>query len=257
MVKKPPFPYPCGIDQVPEFKTRHEAEEFIAAYQEAGRIKRCAHLYTRELGGGYYSTRPRTFGPGCQQHSFRCEDPLYATPGAWRWYGCPTNCLLYRPGPGAPAGASATLEDLIRARNVPEIEKEFQRALENIEADPPSAVTAACAIVEATCKTIIAEDGLTMPTDQSIQPLWRTVQAHLQLHPTKAVDTELRQTLSGLVSIVHGVGGLRTLRGSAHGQGPGGGTIEFRHARLAVHAAHTLVVFMLESWSRTNGAGPP
>ena len=141
-----------------------------------------------------------------------------------------------------------SLEALIRERNLPEIEKEFQRALENVEADPATAVTAACAIVESTCKTYIAEEGLAMPADQSIQPLWKAVQAHLKLDPSKYVDTELRQILGGLTSIVHGVGGLRTRRGSAHGQGPGGGAIEPRHARLAVHAAHTLVAFVLESW---------
>ncbi len=76
----------------------------------------------------------------------------------------------------------------------------------------------------------------------------QAVQAHLNLDPSKYVDTELRRILGGLTSIVHGVGGLRTRRGSAHGQGPGGGAIEPRHARLAVHAAHTLVAFVLESW---------
>jgi len=74
------------------------------------------------------------------------------------------------------------------------------------------------------------------------------VQGHLDLDPSKQSDTELRQTLGGLASVVHGVGALRTRRGSAHGQGPGGSAIESRHARLAVHAAHSLVAFVLESW---------
>lgn len=141
-----------------------------------------------------------------------------------------------------------SLDALIRERNLPEIEKEFQRALENVEADPATAITAACAIVESTCKAYIAEEGLTMPADQSVQPLWKAVKGHLNLDPSKHVDTELRQMLSGLTSIVHGVGGLRTRRGSAHGHGPGTGAIEPRHARLAVHAAHLLVAFVLESW---------
>ena len=149
---------------------------------------------------------------------------------------------------GAVSLPTKSLDALIRERNVPEIEKEFQRALENVEADPAAAVTAACAIVESTCKAYIAEEGLLMPADQSVQPLWKAVQAHLNLDPAKHTDTELRQMLSGLTSIVHGVGGLRTRRGSAHGQGPGGGAIEPRHARLAVHAAHSLVAFVLESW---------
>jgi hypothetical protein len=49
-----------------------------------------------------------------------------------------------------------------------------------------------------------------MPADQSVQPLWKTVQGHLHLDPSKHLDTELRQMLSGLTSVVHGLGGLRS-----------------------------------------------
>ena len=54
--------------------------------------------------------------------------------------------------------------------------------------------------------------------------------------------------LGGLSSIVDGVGALRTHAGSAHGRGKKGYEIQPRHARLAVYAAHTLVLFALETW---------
>ena len=72
---------------------------------------------------------------------------------------------------------SRSVEDLIRKKNLSELQKEFDRALANVESDPPSAITAACAILESTFKVIITDKALTMPGDQSILPLWRVVQA--------------------------------------------------------------------------------
>jgi hypothetical protein len=54
--------------------------------------------------------------------------------------------------------------------------------------------------------------------------------------------------LQGLASIVAGVGSARTHGGSAHGQGRGAYTVQARRARLAAHAAHTLALFVLETW---------
>jgi len=160
--------------------------------------------------------------------------------------------LSYKQG-GVILGAtlstpSRSVEDLIRQRNLGELQKEFDRALANVESDPPTAITAACAILESLFKVIIADESLTLPSDQSVLPLWRTVQAHLGWQPGSATDQHVRQVLQGLASSLQGIAGLRTNVGSAHGHGPGVQAVEPRHARLAVHAAHTLVVFVLESW---------
>ena len=141
-----------------------------------------------------------------------------------------------------------SVHDLIRARNVPGIDAEFRRALENVETDPPAALTAACAILEATFRIYIEEKHLTMPPDRSIQPLWKVVRPHLGLDAGKSEDADMKKVMGGLASIVDGVGALRTHAGTAHGQGSEQPRIEPRHARLAVHAAHTLVTFALESW---------
>ena len=93
----------------------------------------------------------------------------------------------------------------------------------------------------------IAEAGLTLPSDQSVLPLWRVVQGHLGLEPGSVADQYVRQILQGQATSIHGIAGLRSNAGSAHGRGPGGPAVEPRHARLAIHAAHTLVVFILES----------
>jgi hypothetical protein len=143
---------------------------------------------------------------------------------------------------------SKTLAQIIRDRDLTAIGNEFDRAYADITIDPAGAVTAACSILEATCLTYIAEEGLTLPADKSLGPLWRVVQGHLGIAPTAVLDDDLKRILGGLASIVAGVGAFRTHAGDAHGRGPDAPSIEPRHARLAVHAAHTVVTFILETW---------
>lgn len=143
---------------------------------------------------------------------------------------------------------SRSLEELIRGRDFAAIQTEFDRALSHVGGDPPAAVTAACAIVEAACKTYIADRRLPLPADQSVLPLWKVVQKDLDLDPARTHDPDLKRILGGLASIVEGVAAFRTHASSAHGRGRCVVTIEARHARLAIHAAHTIVTFLLETW---------
>jgi len=53
--------------------------------------------------------------------------------------------------------------------------------------------------------------------------------------------------LGGMTATLNGIGDLRTHAGSAHGHGRDHLELEPKHARLAVHAAHTVVTFVLET----------
>lgn len=46
---------------------------------------------------------------------------------------------------GRLAGPTRSLETMLRDRDLASVEKEFERALQNVESDPAAAVTAACA----------------------------------------------------------------------------------------------------------------
>lgn len=142
------------------------------------------------------------------------------------------------------------LNQYLRDRDWEPVHREFDRALENVDRDPPSAVTAACAIVESLCKLIIDEEGLKVPTKQTVKPLWGVVQKHLGLNPSQVADDDITRILAGLSSVVDGIGALRTHAGSAHGGGRKVYRLEGRHARLAIHSAHTLATFLLETWDR-------
>ncbi len=166
------------------------------------------------------------------------------------------NGLEYRTGgrmlSATASVASPGLEEILRAADLPSIEDEFSRALQSATADPPAALTAACAIIEAACKTYLEQRPIPLPSKQTIKLLWSLVQDDLGLDPAKVEDDDLKRILGGLSSIVDGLGALRTHAGSAHGRGPTRYRVSPRHARLAVNTAHTLVLFLLETWtSRT------
>jgi hypothetical protein len=142
-----------------------------------------------------------------------------------------------------------SLRQILVERDLVAVDREFERALANVESDPPAAITAACSILEALFKIYIEDTpGLEMPKKQTILPLWGTVSKHLRFDASQVEDEDIRKVLSGMTSVVDGIGSLRTHTGSAHGRGRRIYRLIGRHARLAIHAAHTLVTFFVETW---------
>ncbi|MFC0244228.1 abortive infection family protein [Falsochrobactrum ovis] len=144
--------------------------------------------------------------------------------------------------------AAETLADFFKKGDFVSIRAEFARAISNVESDPHAAITAASAIIEALCKTYIETHGLEMPTTQTIIPLWKATQNALGLNPDRLLGDDQKQILSGLTSIINGIGSLRTHIGSAHGRGITPPSINSSDARLAINSAHTLVTFAMERW---------
>ena len=152
---------------------------------------------------------------------------------------------------GSLGAVSRTLEEFIKDQDLVSIDAEFNRALSNVESNPREAVSAASNILlESVCKVYIAEEGLEAPAKQDLKPVWSIVRKHLGFDPSTVEDQDLQQILSGLISITEGIGALRTHASSAHGAGKTSYKIEPRHARLAVHSAHTVALFILESWRK-------
>jgi len=150
---------------------------------------------------------------------------------------------------------SKTLQDIIRTRDLSGLQTEFDRIYENLEADPPSAVTASCALLESLFKTYIEDNKLEMPSEESIKPLWKVVRKDLKFDPAIVDDDDLKTILAGLAAIVEGTGSLRTHKGSAHGRGKTTYKLKPRHARLTAHAAFTLASYVLEAWGERDGTG--
>lgn len=145
---------------------------------------------------------------------------------------------------------SRTLDDFIREKDIPSLDHEFTRALSNVDTNPREAVSAASNILETVCKVYIEEQGLDMPAKQDLKPVWTVVRKDLGFDPSVVEDQDLQVILTGLFAVVDGIGALRTHASSAHGGGKKQYKVEPRHARLAIHAAHTVALFVLESWKR-------
>jgi|EndMetStandDraft_7_1072992.scaffolds.fasta_scaffold34931_4 virulence-associated protein VapD len=146
---------------------------------------------------------------------------------------------------GAPVKA---LQQMLCVRDLSSVQKEFDRALNNVERDPEAALTGACTILESLCKVYIEDEWLTLPKDQSLQSLWKAVRKDLSLDPAVIEDNDIQKILSGLISIVDGIAAFRTHAGSAHGRGRKRYKLHPRHSRLGIHAANTLCAFVLETW---------
>ena len=68
---------------------------------------------------------------------------------------------------------SKTIENFIKTRDLSGVHAEFDRISANVEADPPAAVTASCALLESLFKAYISDEELEMPSDKSLGPLWK------------------------------------------------------------------------------------
>lgn len=161
--------------------------------------------------------------------------------------------LLYQPGGFIVTGElapSKKLGALIKGRDMPAIHREFDRAMETVEAKPRDAVSAASNILESIFKIYIEDNGLAMPDKQDLQPVFKVVRTDLGLDPGSVEDQDLQRIISGMFSVVDGIGALRTHAGSAHSEGRKGYKLEPRHARLAVNAAHTVATFIVETWDK-------
>lgn len=91
-------------------------------------------------------------------------------------------------------------------------------------------------------------DGVDMPQKQDLFNVWKVVRSNLGFEPGLIQDADLKKILLGVFSVVDGVGSLRTHASSAHGEGRKTYNLKPRHARLAINSAHTIALFVLETW---------
>jgi len=148
---------------------------------------------------------------------------------------------------GVDSNQVVSLEAEIKKLNVQAVDYEFKRAIENVDSDPYEAVSAACNILESIFKVIIEDLKIEKPKVQDLGGLWKVVKKELGLEADQIEDQDLMQILSGLSSVISGVAALRTHTSSAHGRGNFRYVLQPRHVLLAIHSAHTLALFVLQT----------
>jgi hypothetical protein len=135
------------------------------------------------------------------------------------------------------------------------VSRDLERALASANEDPEDAVTAACSTVESVCRSILIELGEALPDKKDIKGLFNAVRKPLGLSPDRSdfdplIADDVRKILSGLATAIEGIGALRTHGGDAHGRERGYTRIDRRIASLAIHAASTVALFLIETWQR-------
>ena len=115
--------------------------------------------------------------------------------------------------------------------------------MDNVEKDPLAAAHNAGSVLEASLKAYLDHHDTSYKEDtDSLSDLWKKVVDHIGLHPKEMDDKDLKKIASGLNSIVDGTMHLRNKKSSAHGKSEEqlkSINIRPRHARLAIHAAHS------------------
>lgn len=161
-------------------------------------------------------------------------------------------CRLLKAGTSSPVVGSLTAA--AEVLDFDTVSRDLKRALDNAEEDPEDAVTAACAVVESVCRSILVELSLPLPAKRDVQGLYRAVREPLGLAPEKVVVADevaddVRSILGSLAGAVGGIGSLRTHGGDAHGRERGAPRrVDARIARLAIHSAGAMALFLIETW---------
>lgn len=126
-----------------------------------------------------------------------------------------------------------------------------------VENDPGLAIGTAKELVETVCKTILEERGIPLDRSPDLPKLVKQTAKELKLTPSdipdeaKASDS-IKRLLSNLATITNGVSELRNSYGTGHGKSAKTKGLGARHAKLAVGAASTLAIFLVETHHEQN-----
>ncbi len=163
--------------------------------------------------------------------------------------------LLYKDDKIVFSTPEVVMDDLVDRElglDVSQLRINIARIRDAVEEDPDLAIGSSKELVEATCKTILADRGVAFPSDADIPKLVFLVADNLRLVAANVTDEKkgvqsIKRVLGSLSNIVQGLAELRNLYGSGHGKSPGQAGLSARHARLCAGSAATLAMFLMET----------
>lgn len=132
------------------------------------------------------------------------------------------------------------------------VSQQITRMQASVNNDPSLAIGTAKELVETCCKTILQSRNIEIPKNTDLLKLVKLASKELALTPddiedkAKAADT-IKKLLSNLATITNGIAELRNNYGTGHGKVAASKGLSSRHAKLAIGAASTLAIFLLET----------
>ncbi len=161
--------------------------------------------------------------------------------------------LSYRTGghiDSATASPVTSLQEKVAKGGLEAIRIEIDRALGKVNDDPNAAAHYAGNILEASLKAYLQNKSIPFKDETAtLSDLWPLVRNDIGLNPKDLGSRDLKKIASGLNSIVEGTMYLRNKKSGAHGRTEEQTkeiALRPRHARLVVHSAHTLSMYVLE-----------
>lgn len=124
----------------------------------------------------------------------------------------------------------------------------WQKALERRNHDPEAAITMARTLIEAVCKHILDEAGISHSDNDDLPQLYYETAKQLNLAPEQHQEKVFKQILGGCQSVISGLGTLRNKLSDAHGKGKKAIKPSPRHAALAVNLAGSMAAFLVATW---------
>ncbi len=148
------------------------------------------------------------------------------------------------------------LKEHAKVLNAIHLAEQIRRMEASLETDPSLAIGTAKELIETCCKTILAERGKPVVGTPDVSTLTKATLKELKLVPESVPDASrgadvIKRLLSNLGTIGNGLAELRGLYGTGHGKHGSTTGLGVRHAKLAVGAAATLVVFLFETHKET------
>jgi hypothetical protein len=122
----------------------------------------------------------------------------------------------------------------------------WNKATQRCVSDPEGSITNAKSLVESVCKYILEDRASPISNNQDLKDLYKQVSKCLDLDVTPERKASLHQMLTGIVSIVNGIAGLRNHASDSHGHTKQTPSPPYRHAFLATRLAGALSSFLLE-----------
>lgn len=165
------------------------------------------------------------------------------------------NRVLERINKSETIPAIQLLDNVSTKYDLDTVRLDLERALNSAQKDPEDSMTAACAMVESLCRSILLELNLPLPTKKDVKSLYNAVREPLGLSPksedlNSEIADDVRKILSGLATVIEGIGALRTHGGDAHGRERGRSRVDHRISSLAIHSATTVSLFLVETWQK-------
>jgi len=146
----------------------------------------------------------------------------------------------------------ASAKEVLSSTDLVYVAQQITRMEAAVNNDPDLAIGTAKELIESCCKTILSERKVDIGSSMDIPKLVKATVKELKLTPKDIADEakasdSIKKLLSNLATVASGVAELRNKYGTGHGKEGKTKGLSPRHAKLAVGAASTLAVFLVET----------